>query len=104
MAKRTVKKSKRNVRKISLKDAKKIEKLKTRGFDFYLISDKMGVSTTTVRYWYNKSKEPEKFERDKEIRRTYFTRWYNERKDNPEFKKKIRENNIKAREKNNKLK
>jgi len=61
-------------------DKKKIKRYRKKGYSFYEIGKKLGVSMTAARYWYIKKYEPEKFRKDKEKRSEVFKKWYNENK------------------------
>lgn len=67
-------------RKVFEVDKKKIKRYRDKGYSFYEIGEKLGVSMTAARYWYIKKYEPEKFEKDKEKRSEVFKKWYSENK------------------------
>ena len=88
-------KEKKN-RKVFEEDVIEILKLKKAKFSLTQISRIMKISTTTVRYWYQKEREKGKFEKTRNIRKQYCNLWYEKNKDNPKVREKFRKNNEKV--------
>jgi len=75
--------------RITPKNVRMIENLKEKNYSFYEIGKKLGFSVTAVRYWYLKENDPERFEKEAEVRRQNFLRWYNNNKNSAYFRRRF---------------
>ncbi len=85
-------------RKIFPEDVKKINKLREQNLSFSDIADELKISKTSARYWYIKTNDLEKFERDSRTRKSTARQWYLKKKKDKDFKARIKRNNKKRLE------